>query len=331
MKKSKIVSVIIILCITLFVVLIASTVIRNRQPPSAATPSASAPGAPAGGGPARQGGSPPSGGARNAAVVQVTPVEPGTIENSVVINGDVLARNQVSIFPTVGGKLVSTRFGIGDRVRVGDVVAMVDPSRPGEVFSHSPVVSTISGTVLQAPFSVGDTVSVQSALYVVGDLSSLRIETFVPERFVSSIRQGLGATVTFEAIPGVPFYAQIDEVNPVLDPASRTLRIRLRFVDRQGRAVTDSRIKAGMFATISLVTTTRSNVPLVPRNAVIHTYGSWIVFIVDEKNVARRNVLELGIENERFVEVLSGISLGDRVVIAGQNFLSDGDPVRIVE
>jgi len=371
MKKSTILSAIIVGLIVLFVVLIAYTVIKRRQEanPSAAAsaqvttnmsggPSSGGGGAsegrqnrrqeqnntqggqqaqggpPSGERPPRGGsptGGPPAGGARNAAVVQVTVVKPGTIENSVVINGDVLAQNQVSIFPTVGGKLVEARVSIGDYVNRGNVVAMIDPSRPGEVYRHSPVISTISGTVLQTPYSIGDTVSAQSALYVLGDLSALRVETFIPERFVSSIKQGLGATVMFEAIPDETFLAAVDEVSPVLDPASRTLRIRLRFVDQQGKAVIDPRIKAGMFATISLVTRTRTNVPVIPRNSVINTYGSWIVFIVDENNVARRHTVELGIENESLFEVLNGVNLGDRIVSAGQNFLSDGDPVRIVE
>jgi hypothetical protein len=283
------------------------------------------------GGPPASGGQGRPGAARNATVVQVYTVESGTIENSVVINGDVLARNQVAIYPTVGGKLVETRIGIGDRAGIGNVVAMVDPSRPGEVYSLSPVISTISGTVLQAPYSIGDTVSSQSALFVVGDLSVLRVETFVPERYVSSIRLGLGATVNLEALPGETFYAEIDEVSPVLDPASRTLRIKLRFVSKTDSNAVDTRIKAGMFATISLVTRTRANVPVIPRTSVINTYGSWIVFIVDENNIARRRTLELGIENERFFEVINGVSIGDRVVTAGQNFLTDGDPVRIVE
>ena len=278
-----------------------------------------------------QGGQGRQGAARNATVVQVVPVELGTIENSVVINGDVLARNQVAIYPTVGGKLMEYRMGIGDRVGIGNVVAMVDPSRPGEVYSLNPVISTISGTVLQAPYSIGDTVSAQSALFVVGDLSVLRVETFVPERFVSSIKLGLGATVRLEALPGETFYAEVDEVSPVLDPASRTLRIRLRFVDKEGKAMSDLRVKAGMFATISLVTRTRADVPVIPRTSVINTYGSWIIFIIDDNNIARRRTLELGIENEKFFEVISGVSLGDRVVTAGQNFLTDGDPVRVVE
>jgi multidrug efflux pump subunit AcrA (membrane-fusion protein) len=340
MKKPKIVTIVIILLIVLFAALIGRTVIQRRSATAAPVGDSSTvttnaqSGQQQGGGGApggSPGGSSPGGGGRNAAVVQVTIVETGTIENSVVINGDVLARDQVSIFPTMSGKLVEARIGIGDRVNRGNVVAMVDPSRPGEVYSFSPVISTIAGTVLQAPYSVGDTISTQSALFVVGDLSALRVETFVPERFVSAVRQGLRAQVSLESIPGETFFAEVDEVSPVLEPASRTLRIRLRFIDQQGRVVIDPRIKAGMFATLSLVTMTRSNVPVIPRSSVINTYGSWIVFTVDENNIARRHELELGIENEEQFEVLSGVSLGDKVVVQGQNFLTDGDPVRIVE
>jgi RND family efflux transporter MFP subunit len=203
---------------------------------------------------------------------------------------------------------------------------MIDPSRPGEFYSLSPVVSTISGTVLQAPFSPGDTLSTGSAVYVVGDLSGLMVETFVPERFATAVRQGLAAQVSLEALPGEIFPAAVDEVSPVLDPASRTVKIRLRFT---GPA--DSRIRAGMFATVSLVTNTRSNVPVIPRGAVINTYGSWIVFVIGENHAAQRRSVTLGIENETFIEVTGGLAEGDQVVTAGQNFLSDGDPVRIIE
>jgi len=265
------------------------------------------------------------GSSRNATAIRVTPVSTSTIEKSIIINGEILARNQVTIYPTVGGKLVETRLGIGDKVTSGQVVAMVDPSRPGEVYSRSPVVSTVSGTILQAPFNIGDTLSTQSAVFVVGDLSSLLVETFVPERFVASVRQGMRAQLTFEAISDEIFTAEVIEINPVLDPASRTLRIRLRFVNP------DSRIKAGMFATISLVTNRKVNVPVVQRTSVINTYGSWIVFTVDENSIARKREVTLGIENEEFFEIVSGLKTGENVVSAGQNFLSDGDPVRIVD
>jgi len=265
-------------------------------------------------------------GGRSATAVRVTPVEIDTIENSVLLNGDVLAVNQVSIYPTVAGKVTEILYQVGDRVSAGTVVAMIDPSRPGQVYSENPVASTIGGTILSAPVRVGDTVSTQTAIYVVGDLSSLIVETFVPERFSGAARRGLSAQITLEAFPGEIFAASVEEVSPVLDPASRTLRIRLRFSGR-----TDPRIKAGMYATVSLVTSTRRDVPVIPRGTVINTYGSWIVFTVDEKNIASRQEISLGMENERFIEVTEGLEAGDIVVSQGQNFLSDGDLVRIVE
>jgi multidrug efflux pump subunit AcrA (membrane-fusion protein) len=280
----------------------------------------------AGAGKAAGGGPAAGAGSRGATVIRATPVVLGSLENSVVINGDVLARTQVSLYPATAGRIAGMLVQVGDRVFQGQTLAMVDPSRPGEVYSLSPVVSAIAGTVLQAPVSVGDTVGTGTAVYVVGNLESLVVETFVPERFSTAVRTGLNAQVSFEAMPGERFAATVSETSPVLDPASRTLRIRLRFAGRP-----DPRIRAGMFATVSLTTNFRSGVPVIPRAAVINTYGSWIVFVVDENNLAERREIRLGLENEELVEVTGGLAPGELVVTAGQNFLSQGDPVRIVD
>jgi hypothetical protein len=55
------------------------------------------------------------------------------------------------------------------------------------------------------------------------------------------------------------------------------------------------------------------------------------VFTVNEQNRAARREISLGLENENFIEVLSGLEPGELVVSAGQNFLSDGDPVRVLD
>ena len=312
MNKNRIVTFVILFLIAALAVLIALTFIPKK------TQSSNPQSFMGQGGQQREG-------SRNSSAVRAVEVSTATIENSVIINGEILARNQVTIFPSVSGRLVESFYSVGDRVNRGDIVAMIDPSRPGEVFSRNPVVSTVSGTVLLAPYSIGDTLSTQSAVYTVGDLSTLLIETHVQERYVASISQGMRALLWFEAIPGEMFTAEVNEINPVLDPLSRTLRIRLRFLQP------DVRIKAGMFATINLVTNRKVDVTVIPRLSVINTYGSWIVFVVDEKNIAHRRVVTLGIENEEYVEILSGIEIGEMVVSAGQNFLSDGDLVRIVE
>jgi multidrug efflux pump subunit AcrA (membrane-fusion protein) len=66
--------------------------------------------------------------------------------------------------------------------------------------------------------------------------------------------------------------------------------------------------------------------------ALINTYGSWIVFVAaPDSNAAERREVTLGLESEDIVEILTGLANGERVVTAGQNFLTDGDPVRVVE
>jgi multidrug efflux pump subunit AcrA (membrane-fusion protein) len=328
-KVSRVVTLVIAGVSLFLVVMIGKTYLESRAPAA----NAGQPGAAAGGG--QLVGNAAAGtrtaGGRNATVVRVSPVARGTIENNVVVNGDVLARTQVSIYPTVAGRLTELRFRVGDTVRQGETVAMVDPSRPGEVYSQSPVAAAISGTVLQSPVNPGDTVSTQTAVYVVGDLAGLRVETFVPERFSTTLRPGLPAQVQFEAMPGERFAAEVEEVSPVLDPASRTLRIRLRFAGQGNQGRPDPRIRAGMFATVSLVTRVRANVPVIPRAAAINTYGAWIVFVVDDGDRAQRRTITLGLENDEMVEVLSGLEPGERVVIAGQNFLSDNEQVRVVD
>jgi hypothetical protein len=85
-----------------------------------------------------------------------------------------------------------------------------------------------------------------------------------------------------------------------------------------------------MFATVSLVTESRRDVPVIPRVSVINTYGSWIVFGVRSDTTVERREIGMGLENEEVVEVTAGLSEGELVVTAGQNFLSDNDLVRVV-
>jgi multidrug efflux pump subunit AcrA (membrane-fusion protein) len=328
--KNK-VTVVLIFLIILTSVLIAFRIVKGLIPqPSAAQGRTASGSAPGGGAPGQETRG-ADGGTQPETAVRVTPVVPGTVENSIIINGDVLSSSQVSIYPTMAGKLTELRIRSGDRVNRGQVIAMVDPSRPGDSFFANPVTSTVSGVVLSVPVNVGETLQTGTVICVVGNLSDLKVESYVPERYSVNMRRGLPAQVSFEAISGEVFPAEIDELSPVLDPASRTLRIRLRLVpDASGRV--DPRILAGMFATVSLVTNSRIDVPVIPRHALINTYGSWIVFTLPPGGAAAvRKEVTLGLENEEVVEIRSGLELGELVVTAGQNFLTDGDPVRIVE
>ncbi|MDR2808293.1 MAG: efflux RND transporter periplasmic adaptor subunit [Spirochaetaceae bacterium] len=236
-----------------------------------------------------------------------------------------LSSSQQSVFPSVNGTITELRVKVGDTVRRGQTVAVVDPSRPGDLYNTSSITSSASGTVLQVSVNPGDTVSTSTTIIVVGNTSDLFVETFLPERFSVIAKTDMPAVISFEAMPGEIFAATVTELSPVLDPATRTLRIRLKLT------MHDSRVRPGMFATINLVIGSHENVPVVPRSAVINTYGNWIVYIVGANNTAERREIKTGFENDDFIEITSGLVPGERVVTAGQTFLTGGDMVRIVD
>ena len=283
-------------------------------------------GGPPGGGPPGAGGGFPVGPPAAAEVaVRTRPVTRGEVRRFIRVNGDVVTTTEVNIYPAISGKLVSLEVERGDYVAAGSVVGYVDPSRPGETYSPSPVTSTISGTVIQLPQNAGASVTTQTSIATIADLTDLRIETSIPEKFLTALKIGQSAEARFEPFPGEIFPARISRTNPVLDPVSRSLGIELAF-NR-----TDPRIKAGMFATVILNTAERNGVLAIPRTVVLTYYGDPAVFVVKSGETAERRIIETGLQGDKMVEVTGGLEEGEILVVEGQNFLQDGDTVHIVE
>jgi multidrug efflux pump subunit AcrA (membrane-fusion protein) len=252
-----------------------------------------------------------------------------SLQAYIEINGNIVSEEQVTVVPEAGGKLVSMRAAIGSRVRKGDLIAQVDPSRPGSQYSLSPVYAPVSGLVVSNPLSAGSTVSTTTALLTIALADSLEIEAMVPEREVGQLRTGLPAEVSLEAFPGEIFQAKLVKLSPVVDPSSRTKSISLRFIRE------DPRINPGMFARIKLNTRSYENVVSIPQDAVIENRGVSTAFVLSGTNgegtsqVSTRE-LSLGVAVDGEVEIKSGLNAGDKVVVQGQQFLIDGAVVRVL-
>ena len=149
-KKSDLIGkIIVIALIGVFVAVGIFTMVGKR-------PGAMGPMGGMGGMPPMAGGGMPRGGASAAQPVAVTvsakTMEKETIQKTVLLNGDVASKTQTSIYPDTSGKVSRLLKQVGDSVKKGEVIAYVDPSRPGSAYAVSPVTATVSGTVIQLPF-----------------------------------------------------------------------------------------------------------------------------------------------------------------------------------
>jgi multidrug efflux pump subunit AcrA (membrane-fusion protein) len=272
------------------------------------------------------GGNEPQIGATEPAVsavpVKIAEAETRSLRRRLEVNGDVRSVQQVEVFPEANGKLASVRATLGAGVRRGEIVAEVDPSRPGVDFMRSPVRAPISGIVSRTPLSVGTTVGAGDSIMTISLAENLEVTTLIPEGDIGGLKLGLKADIFLRAFPGESFPATVQHIAPVLDPVSRTKMITLSF-DRQ-----DSRINPGMFARIALTTGTYDNVVVVPAEAVVDRFGAATVCVALGGRAELREVA-VGVTIDRFTEIRSGILPGERVIVQGQQFVSDGSAVRV--
>ena len=257
--------------------------------------------------------------------VEAQPIRPDGIRETITINGEIEPVSSVDVFPTAAGELIEIRVAVGDRVRRDDVIARVDPSRPGQVFTPSVIGSPIAGTVTRLSARVGAQVTQQAPIARIATTDELQLTTFVPERFVQGVAVGQSATVRLDAYPTAEFAAQITRLSPVIDPQTRTLETTLGLTTR------DARIRPGMFARVELVLNERPDALTVPQPAVVRRDGRSHVFVVGDDDRAELRPVTTGIESGGRIELVSGVSGGERVVTRGQNLLDAGTPVRVVD
>lgn len=259
---------------------------------------------------------------QTVSTVRTQVAEVVTLHDYINTNGDIEAVNSVTVYPDIGGKIVSTNVTLGSPVRRGDVIARVDPSEPGSSYTLSPVLAPINGSIIKTPLKVGTKVTTSSAVTTIGDIASLQITAKIPERYIASLRTGLKAEISLEAYPDAVFAATVTHVSPVLDVNARTKEIVLTFDEN------DARVNAGMFGKVKLYTRDYGGAVALPSDAIVTKGDKPYLYVIKDDDIVEQREITFGQSVDGIVQVLSGIEAGERVVVEGGQVLSNGAKVR---
>jgi multidrug efflux pump subunit AcrA (membrane-fusion protein) len=262
--------------------------------------------------------------------VATTQAVAGELIDYLELNGDVQTKSSVDIYPDTYGKVSKLNITVGDRVAKDQVIAEIDPSRPGSIFVPSPVKSPIAGTITSIPVYVGSTITQGMPVARITTTDRIEIRTDVAERFIGKMRTGLDVLVSFEAFPGETFRGRVAELNPIVDPTTRSLEVKIR-LDQQ-----DARIRPGMFAAMKIITERKHGIVKIPSDCLVRRFGESYVFVVYDdsaastgKRVERRKVIP-GLQIDEKLEIVQGLQNGEEVVIQGQTLLEDKSVVKVV-
>lgn len=182
-----------------------------------------------------------------------------------------------------------------------------------QITSRFEMKSPLTGIVVERMVTPGQSVGgdANQVLFTVADLDMLQVVADVYERDLALVREGQFAKVKVEAYPDVDFPATVAAVGDVVDPASRTIKLRA-WVNNP-----DHRLKPEMFARLHIQVGDSTRILVVPKEAVLESDGKQFVFVVEEANRYIKREIKAANFTPDQMRVLDGLTPGQRIVTKG--------------
>lgn len=238
-----------------------------------------------------------------------------TIEKTLAVLGRVeIDPARVAVVASrISGRITKLAVKEGDNVETGDFLLTVESRQIGDPPPSVDFNAPIAGTIFEQPVFTGDSVEPNARLLTLADLSEIYVVGRIYEGQVAQVKKGQSARIRAEAYPDDGFTGLVEGYTPRLDPETRTLGVRVRVRNPDGKLLPNMRV------TLHIVTAEADSVIAVPLSAVLGEGGNCFVFVQDDKDPHTfvRTPVVLGQRDDRFVEIVEGVLPGSNVVTVG--------------
>ncbi|OGS66715.1 MAG: hypothetical protein A3J79_00435 [Elusimicrobia bacterium RIFOXYB2_FULL_62_6] len=255
------------------------------------------------------------------------------VSETVDTTGEVVPLNRVEVLPSAGGRIEEIVVEEGDKVRAGDVlalmssqdrVAILDAARSmgddklkewKEAYKPIKIMSPLDGTIILKDVVEGQTVGASAVLFAISD--NLILTANVDESDIGKVRKGQSALITLDAYPDKPVSGKVFQILDEGKNQSNVIIYKVKI--RPDRVPTF--FKSQMTANIKIEVAKRQNALMIPSAAVtLDASGATAVItsLVDKKPVYTR--IETGLDQGDLVEVTKGLEEGDAVMYAGRSY-----------
>jgi RND family efflux transporter MFP subunit len=181
-----------------------------------------------------------------------------------------------------------------------------------------------SGIVFDIQVSPQEHVSVSGELFTIVNIDQIQVQARVLESEIGKIQVGREVNVKFSAYPENIFKGKVKAISPKINPEDRTCKVTIDVANPE------EEIKTGMHAEVGIAAEIYKDRLLVPQAAILvrTTEGRKLVFAVED-GIAKWRYIEVGLENEDYVEILDGVKEGEEVIIEGHFTLAHDAKVRV--
>src|SRR5215470_14849836 len=193
-----------------------------------------------------------------------------------------------------------------------------------ESFKH--VYAPFSGTVIRRNTDVGALINAGNSgnnqeLFVVAQISPIRLYIDVPEIYAASVRQGVPAQIELTSLPGQRFAGNVVRTADAIDPATRTLRTEIDFPNKDGK------LYPGSYAQVHFGLRTATARFSVPVNALLFRAEGMRAAVVGADGKVHLKPVVIGRDYGTDVEILNGLEASDSLILNPSDSLEEGQPV----
>ena len=196
---------------------------------------------------------------------------------------------------------------------LGADTSLIEGGKTGQISGLVRIIAPMEGVVSHHDLAVGEVVHPDKSIFKVTDLSTVVVKADLPEVDVSRVTLGGKVKVNVASYPSEVFYAIVSFISENVNPDTRTVAVRARLIN------TNHKFKLQMFAEIDLEGASRQLLAC-PKSAIQELDGKPVVFVKKADGYEERHV-KLGVDADKYVEVLSGLEAGDDVVTQGSLML----------
>jgi len=209
------------------------------------------------------------------------------------------------------------------KATISQIEAMVDIAE--ERIAKTRITAPFSGVVAQRTVEKGQTLGVGSPVMALVDLDSVRVKIHLAECDYVRVGRENAVSVTVEAFPGKFFSGRIDRLGVKGDERTNTFDVEI-LLENPGHT-----LKAGLSARVRITTDVIHDTVLIPQSTVLYREDRREVFVAGPDQRAELRTVKLGRSHESLVQVLEGLSHGDRLVVTGGQYLKVGDKLAIAQ
>ena len=252
--------------------------------------------------------------------IEYAVVERKDFESTIFAIGHIreIPQNHSVLSSRISGRIVGVNAFEGDMVEKNDVLVRVESRQPG---SPPPVIelrAPRAGLIVASHIRLGEPVEPQKELLDIMDLEEVWAIAQVPEDSISKIKPGTKAHIRIPALGATTIDGELLRFEPKASMEGGTIGAIFKVPNK------DILLRPGMRAEFSIVTARRENVMAVPREALQGDDAHRVVYVkhIEIPNAFTRLAVETGEQNDRYLEIISGLFPGDEVVTSGSYALS---------